>query len=316
MADKRFSYEPERIADDLYAIPLPLHDGSPVNAYVCLSSDGVYLIDGGLDNEACQAKLYAGLSKLGYAARDIKGLIVTHGHHDHVGAATTVLDNGGELLAHRIEANAGRRQAFDDRWLVRHGLPAERINERPWHAIEWPMPTRTLEDHEQLRWGNLELEVLWCPGHTRGLICLLERKRKLLFTTDHVMRRAPAPISLRQSSDEDPLGDYLDSVEKLKNLPVDTVLPGHGRPFHHLNQRLEHIETDIAHQLDSVRKRLAMGPASAYDVLHVDGLRDRRPTVADRYALAQVVSRLEHLERIGDVQRIEADRGCIRYALS
>ena len=316
MAEKRFSYEPERLADDLFGIPLPLYDGSPVNSYVSIGSDGVYLIDGGLGTEHCQATLHAGLAKLGYAPADIKGLIVTHGHNDHVGAAETVLENGGQLLAHRIEASEGRRQAFDDSWLVRHGLPSDRVNDRPWRPIEWPMPTRTLEDRERLQWGGLELEVLWCPGHTRGLICLLEPKRRLLFTTDHVMRRAPAPISLRQSSDEDPLGDYLRSVAKLKGLPVDTVLPGHGRPFGHLDARLSHIESDIAHQLESIRGRLAGGPAMAYEVLHVDGLRDRRPTVADRYALAQVVSRLEHLERRGDLRRIDTAQGCIEYALN
>src|SRR5207249_167256 len=104
--------------------------------------------------------------------------------------------SGGEVIAHRIEARDGRRLAFDDLWLLRHGLPRDRLHERPWREVEWPAPTREVEDHDHLRWGNLELEVLWCPGHTRGLICLLEPKRKLLFTTDHVMRRAPAPISL------------------------------------------------------------------------------------------------------------------------
>jgi glyoxylase-like metal-dependent hydrolase (beta-lactamase superfamily II) len=146
-------------------------------------------------------------------------------------------------------------------------------------------------------------------------VCLLEPERRVLFTTDHVMRRAPAPISQRQDTDEDPLGDYLGSVAKLKRLPVDTVLPGHGRPFHGLEHRLEHIEADFAGQLGRVRTHLQRGPAMAYEVLALEGLRDRRP-VAERYALAQVVSRLRHLEAIGDVSRHESADGCIRYALN
>jgi len=49
-------------------------------------------------------------------------------------------------------------------------------------------------------------------------------------------------------------------------------------------------------------------------VLGVDGLRDRR-RIAERYALAQIVSRLRHLECLGEVRRLETADGCIRYSL-
>jgi glyoxylase-like metal-dependent hydrolase (beta-lactamase superfamily II) len=153
---------------------------------------------------------------------------------------------------------------------------------------------------------------VWCPGHTRGLVCVFERARGLLFTTDHVMRRAPAPISLRDDADGDPLGDYLASVDKLARLPVETVLPGHGRPFGGLGRRLAHIQAEIAEQLDLVRERLNSGPATAFDILSVHGLRDRRP-VAERYALSQLLARLRHLELRGEIVRSE-DAKAIRYA--
>src|SRR5438067_504426 len=114
---KRFSYEPERIEDDLYAIPLPLHDGSPVNVYVAIAGDGLWLIDGGLGSDECQSTLRSGLETLGFSMRDVRGLVITHAHNDHVGAAEEVKANGGEILAHRVESTHGRNLPFDESWL-------------------------------------------------------------------------------------------------------------------------------------------------------------------------------------------------------
>jgi glyoxylase-like metal-dependent hydrolase (beta-lactamase superfamily II) len=311
---KRFSYEPERLADDLHCIPLPLFDGSPVNTFVAQGDDGLWLIDGGLGTAECQATLARGLESLGFTLADVRGVLITHGHSDHIGAAQAVAANGGAILAHRLESSQGRRLAFDEPWLERNGLPTVARSD-PWsRRQDWPPPTRLLEDGERLRWGNLDLEVVWCPGHTPGLVCLFEPNRRLLFTTDHVMRRAPAPVSVRSDTANDPLGDYLRSVRKLAPLPVETVLPGHGRPFGGLARRLAHIESEIEDQLQLVRGKLSGGAATAYQLLSVHGLRDHRP-VAERYALSLVLARLKHLECLGQVARLDQPNG-ITYALT
>src|SRR5450755_662836 len=156
VAAKRFSYEPEELFPDLFCIPLPLHDGSPVNMFVAVGDDGVWLIDGGLGTEQCQATLAGGLESLGYALADVRGLLITHGHTDHVGAAGAVAANGGEILAHRLETTEGRRLAFDPDWLQRNGLPAEAAAAHRWRSFDWPQPTRMLEDGDRLQWGKLD----------------------------------------------------------------------------------------------------------------------------------------------------------------
>jgi glyoxylase-like metal-dependent hydrolase (beta-lactamase superfamily II) len=130
------------------------------------------------------------------------------------------------------------------------------------------------------------------------------------------MRRAPSPISHRHDSLHDPLGDYLASVAKLRGLPVDTVLPGHGRPVGDLGGRLDEIERDFTAQLTRIRTKLAEGPASAYEILlRVQGVGDRRE-VALRYALSQVLSRLQHLVSVGDARRIPREDATIEFALA
>ena len=109
VAAKRFSYEPEQLSHDLFCIPLPLFDGSPVNSFVAIGAGGVWLIDGGLGTEHCQATLAHGLRSLGYSLADVRGLLITHGHGDHVGAAEAVLANGKAIsrLGGLLKDNAG-----------------------------------------------------------------------------------------------------------------------------------------------------------------------------------------------------------------
>ena len=312
MPPRRFSYEPERIGDDLFCLPLPLHDGSPVNSFVAVAPDGLRLIDGGLDTPECQATLERGLETLGYRLRDVRAILITHGHTDHVGAAPAVVAAGAALYAHPLEATDGRRLGFDEAWLRRHGMPAGGTPMRWGTRATWPAPSHLLEDGQRLAWGPLELQVIWCPGHTPGLVCLYEPARRILFTTDHVMRRARTPISLRSDVPGDPLADFLASLDKLAALDVETVLPGHGRPFHGLDRRLAELRAEAAAQLDIIRQRLAHGPASAFDLLQA-GAEPARP-VPERYAISQVLARLRYLEVRGEVRCQEAG-GRFRYAL-
>ncbi|GAC1313022.1 MAG: MBL fold metallo-hydrolase [Chloroflexota bacterium] len=311
---KQFSYDPEEIAPDLYAIPLPLYDGSPVNAYVALENRTAWLIDGGLGTAECQAILARGLAALGYDIKDVAGLIVTHSHTDHVGAAQTVRAQGGEILAHKLETGSGRDMGFDEDWLIGHGMPADQRSDTPWHTIDWPEPTRTIEDGDLIRWGPLDLEVLWCPGHTRGLVCLWDARRGILFTTDHVMRRAPSPVTLRRPDDTgDPLADYLQSLERLRDLPVRLVLPGHGRPFAQLRDRLDDIAARISAQLDKVAGMVDQaGATTAYDLLALTGFRDPRGMAA-RYDLGQMLARLRFLENRNRIRSLDRSQ-VVRFA--
>src|SRR5689334_6606086 len=81
------------------ALPTPFEIGD-VNTYLA-EGDTLTLIDCGINTPDAYTALTAGLAELGYAIRDIKRLVITHHHVDHVGLARRIVDeSGAEIWCH------------------------------------------------------------------------------------------------------------------------------------------------------------------------------------------------------------------------
>jgi glyoxylase-like metal-dependent hydrolase (beta-lactamase superfamily II) len=81
-----------------------------------------------------------------------------------------------------------------------------------------------LQDGQVLDLGERKIEVIHMPGHTKGSICLLDRKNKLLFTGDNIK-----PLVWMHMEESVPLETYLNSLKKIqaRNSEFTTLLPGH-----------------------------------------------------------------------------------------
>ncbi|HHL38892.1 MAG TPA: MBL fold metallo-hydrolase [Deltaproteobacteria bacterium] len=147
---------------------------------------------------------------------DVRYVINTHGHFDHVGANRAVVDaTGAGLAIHAEDAGLLREAACQGRVF---GV----------EAADSPEPDLLLDESTTLRAGSLTLEFLHTPGHTRGSLCLFLRERALLLTGDTLFAGSVGRTDL-------PGGSYetLMSSIKEKILPLDddvTVCPGHGPP--------------------------------------------------------------------------------------
>src|SRR5699024_7910323 len=76
-------------------------------------------------------------------------------------------------------------------------------------------------------------EVIFTPGHSDGLICLYNKENNVLFSTDHILPKITPNISYWFYGKQNPLGDYEKSLQKIKKLNAEFVIPSHGKPFYH-----------------------------------------------------------------------------------
>jgi glyoxylase-like metal-dependent hydrolase (beta-lactamase superfamily II) len=118
----------------------------------------------------------------------------------------------GDMFANRQKSNSLLRALIP--WLIGFGS-SERFT-----------PDTLLEDGASLHDYGLEAEVIWTPGHSRGSIGILTGDGRFFCGDLLVSTKRPAVNSLI----DDPEA-IRRSIEKLRTLKIETVYPGHGKPF-------------------------------------------------------------------------------------
>lgn len=251
--DRDVAPDPELVATDVWAIPVPIPAGTIPHTlcYALLDDTAVHLIDPGWGDEAAIAALHDGLAVAGRELSDVRTVIATHFHPDHLGAATALCRLTGarivfSAIEHEILQNETSADAVDvDSYrltLQEWGVPAEFWDDliasfdRP-SLVPPTAPDSAVGDGAVLRLGAHRLRVVATPGHTGGHICLVDEDRRLLYSGDHVLPRIYSGIGIGVLPGSDPLGDYFDSLDLLAAFDDFTVLPGHEYSFRGLRGR-------------------------------------------------------------------------------
>lgn len=207
---------------------------SPAAAYAVETSNGLVLIDAGMQPDARALKRQ--LSELGLDWTRLRAILLTHAHADHAGGAQHLRRITG------AKVHAGRGDALT----LSHGGPREAVfSIFPMSGVK-VTPTTVdvvLDGDEILDVGGVRFQALASPGHSPGSVCyLMERDNlRVLFSGDVIMSLAGDPTSASPLSK--PLGTYvayhspryrgdagafLSSLKRLRALPApDLVLPGH-----------------------------------------------------------------------------------------
>ncbi len=190
------------------------------------SSQDFSLVDVGLTGKG-RNKIRS-IDDFGVKLEDIKRVIMTHTHFDHIGCFAEIKEQipWVELWVHESEAE--ELEQGDERTVygmdMFQSMCQMQYNIEP-GAFRFKVDRR-LQDRETLEIGGMTWEVFSIPGHSQGSIALYNESNKILIPGDTVY----ADYSIGRFDLHGADGVALkDSLMRLAELEVDILLPGHNR---------------------------------------------------------------------------------------
>lgn len=305
----------EELGVQLVKLELPFRLNH-VNCFLAEGEHGWIVIDAGLHNKTTVKRWEQEL-----AGKTVTDLYVTHYHPDHFGYIGGLQKKLGEesgitprVSISKIDAEAGLNAWLDSviETFPTHykasGIPDDlalqmSTNTADFIDVVTPYPTvnHYFQEGEKIPFGSLEYEVIFTPGHSDGLINLYNEAQGVLFSTDHILPRITPNISYWFHGDPNPLAAYLDSLEKIKKLDAQYVIPSHGQPFYGANDRIEEIKSHhddrLVQTLDSIR-----GGNTVYGACQQ--LFSFQLTIHEtRFAIGETLAHLEFLRAKGECSR-------------
>jgi glyoxylase-like metal-dependent hydrolase (beta-lactamase superfamily II) len=310
------------------SIPTPFAVGR-VNVYL-IEDEPLTLVDAGPNSGTSLDELQRGVAALGHTIEEIELVILTHHHMDHLGLVSFVAGRSGADVAAidvavPIVENYSEEATLEDEFahalMLRHGIPDEvaqalRTVSQAFRA--WGAQTsvdRVLHDGETLELRDRSFVVGLRPGHSPTDTVFHDEERRILIAADHLLEHISSNALIGRPRDGSPgrpqsLVTYLESLKKTREMDVDLVLPGHGKPItdHQalIDKRLKLHER----RAEKLRRLVAQRPRTAYELAQAQW---GNIAVTQAYlTLSEVLGHMDLLLNDGVVREVEQD-GVVRF---
>lgn len=259
----------EQILPDLYRIIIPLPNSplKDLNSYVIKSADRNLIIDTGFNRNVCYEAMQEGLHDLDIDLSRTD-FMLTHMHSDHTGLVSRLSTDTSKVYISTIDSKVFNEnidwQAMLD-YALQNGFQLEELLQA---AESHPgfkyspkkIPEFTLlEDSSIIEIGNFRLKCILTPGHTEGHLCLYEEDKQIFFSGDHVLYDITPHIE-SWSYEINSLKNYIKSLDRVRDLPVKLVLPGHRNFFTDLKGRIDELKKHHDIRAKEVLEVLAKAP--------------------------------------------------------
>ncbi len=308
----------EEVRDRLYRIEVPLPNSplKELNSYIIKADNRNLIIDTGFNRSVCFEAMQKGLFALDIDLSQTD-FMITHMHADHTGLISRLATKTSTVYFSRIDARVFDKdnnwQALID-YAVINGFPADELMKALHNHPGYKYSPKTIpdfylvDDGNIIEMGDYRLRCISTPGHTEGHICLYDEDKRILFSGDHILYDITPHIE-SWAYQINSLKNYIESLDKVYNLPVNIVLPGHRNFFTDLTGRIDELKKHHQLRADEVLDVLGSKTKNAYEIAagmtwDIDCKSWADFPIAQKwFATGEAIAHLRYLESEGRIKR-------------
>ncbi|OLO26619.1 hypothetical protein BTR23_22620 [Alkalihalophilus pseudofirmus] len=269
---------------------IELDTGSPVgaiNTYL-VYGEKLTLIDTGANLEKNWILLKDALRKFQLTIQDIDQILLTHHHVDHVGLLDRILEvHPIPVLGHPNNRHwllpdkqfVEWHHEFFQTFLSEFDIPAELCDagKRFFDNLQ-PLSCHRVELSLEINEGDPipglpDWQIIETQGHAQSHISFYREKDQLLIAGDHIINHissnaAIEPSVVRNLERTKPLIQYMANLKKCANIPIDTVLSGHGSTVNNLPELVTDRFYDIDKRASHIKEIIDDHCKTGFDIIN------------------------------------------------
>lgn len=297
--------------------PLPSMPMGHVNSYIIRGSGHNLIVDTGHDQPDCLKVMKDAIDRLKLDLNQTDFLI-THFHSDHNGLVTAFASPKAKVYLSREDAEFISTWTGFEQMIAfagKSGFPMDALRHYLDTHKEWDLNFNDtanfipMDDGDSIRVGEDRFTCLLTSGHTMGHICLHDAKRKVLISGDHIHSGSIPTLPCWQEGGN-PLKFYFESLQRVSDMDLHLVLPGHGPAVEDYRSLIQKITAYHAKRTGKIFDSLSQAPLTAYEIARMQQWGgsvkswEDFPALHQWVATGETIAYLHYLLQKGDIQSI------------